>query len=108
MKRWNVLPKNEPLLDDTSTTNPNQPDPLLTLKEVAAELRLSKAQVSRIIAGKVRGVAPLPAIRLGTRLLVRRSAFEKCKIENESVAASCYSQRARNSRDERMGENKRA
>jgi hypothetical protein len=79
-------------------------DPLLILSEIAGELRCSKAHASKIIQGKVRGVSILPAIRIGSRPVVRRSTFERWKAENESRAGSCYAQHARNSRDERMGD----
>jgi excisionase family DNA binding protein len=45
---------------------------LLTLDEVAQELRISKAHVSKLTRGLVRGTKPLPVVRLGRRVLVRR------------------------------------
>jgi hypothetical protein len=39
---------------------------------VAAALRCSKAHVCKIVNGQVAGTAPLPAISLGRRKLVRR------------------------------------
>jgi hypothetical protein len=39
-------------------------DPLLTLAEVAMELRCSKGHASKIVAGKIRTLSPLRAIRL--------------------------------------------
>ncbi len=57
---------------------------ILTIAEVAVELRCSKAHVYNAIAGKVRGVTPLPAISMGRRRLVRRSALEQWKSANES------------------------
>lgn len=48
---------------------------LLTVNEAAEELQLSPAKVRRAIAGKLEGATPLPAIRLGRTLLVRRSAL---------------------------------
>lgn len=54
-------------------------DPLLTLPEIADELRCSKAHVSHLINGKVPGIPPLPAISLGRRRLIRRSTFEHWK-----------------------------
>jgi hypothetical protein len=44
---------------------------ILTVAEVAVELRCSKAHVYNAIAGKVDGVGPLPAISMGRRRLVR-------------------------------------
>ncbi len=60
-------------------------DEILTAAEVAAELRCSKAHVYNTIAGKVEGVSPLPAICMGRRKLVRRSALEQWKRANESA-----------------------
>jgi len=48
---------------------------ILTLTEVAALLRLSKATVSRLANGQVRGVKPLPVMRLGRRVLVQKEAL---------------------------------
>ena len=60
-------------------------DEILTAAEVAAELRCSKAHVYNAIAGKVEGVSALPAICMGRRKLVRRSALEEWKKVNESA-----------------------
>lgn len=46
---------------------------ILTVTAAAVELRCSKAHVFNAIAGKVRGVTPLPAISMGRRRLVRRA-----------------------------------
>lgn len=43
---------------------------LLTLAEVAVLLRVSRAHVSKLINGHVRGLPKLPAARLGRRVLV--------------------------------------
>lgn len=48
---------------------------LLTMREVAEILHVSKAHVCNLAAGKVRGCLPLPAIHMGRRLLVRREAL---------------------------------
>lgn len=58
-------------------------DQILTVVEVAAELRCSKAHIHNAINGKVAGVSPLPAIHMGRRQLVRRSALERWKRANE-------------------------
>lgn len=58
-------------------------DEILTVSEVAADLRCSKAHVHNAIKGKVSGVSPLPAIPMGRRKLVRRSALERWKRTNE-------------------------
>jgi hypothetical protein len=49
---------------------------ILTVIEVARELRCSKAHVHHLIAGSVRGVAPLPSLWLGRRRLVLRASFD--------------------------------
>ena len=59
-------------------------DEILTATEVATELRCSKAHVYNAIAGKVEGVSALPAISMGRRKLVRRSALEQWKKLNET------------------------
>jgi excisionase family DNA binding protein len=58
---------------------------LLTLEEVARELRCSKAHVSKLAGGKVQGIASLPALRLGRRILFRRSSLERWASQNEST-----------------------
>jgi excisionase family DNA binding protein len=59
-------------------------DEILTAAEVAIELRCSKAHVYNAIAGKVESVSALPAISMGRRKLVRRSALEQWKKQNET------------------------
>lgn len=55
----------------------------LTAKEVAAELRCSKAQVYKLINGQVDGVAALPYLPLGRRKkVVPRSEFEAWERHN--------------------------
>jgi excisionase family DNA binding protein len=58
-------------------------DPVLTVDEIAGELRCSKAHVYNAINGNVSGVSPLRVIHMGRRRLVRRSSFEQWKQENE-------------------------
>jgi excisionase family DNA binding protein len=48
---------------------------ILTVIEVAAELRCSKAHVHNIITGKVGSLPPLPVLRIGRRVLIRREAL---------------------------------
>jgi excisionase family DNA binding protein len=64
------------------------PDKIMTITEVASELRCSKAHVYNAIKGKVAGISRLPAIHMGRRKLVRRSALEHWKCENEVHASS--------------------
>lgn len=61
---------------------------ILTVSEVATELRCSKAHVYKAINGKVAGVSILPAIGMGRRKLIRRSTLEQWKKNNERGAAS--------------------
>lgn len=48
---------------------------MLTMLEISALLRCSKAHVCKIVNGKVRGLSRLPAIELGRRKLVRRATL---------------------------------
>lgn len=61
---------------------------ILTVAEVASELRCSKAHVYNVIAGKVDGVSPLPAIPMGRRKLIRRAALELWKTTNERTGGN--------------------
>jgi len=63
-------------------------DAVLTITDVAADLRCSKAHVARVILGRVPGVSPLPAISIGRRKLVRRSTLEEWKRANERAAGA--------------------
>ncbi len=56
---------------------------VLTAKEVAGELRFSKAQVYRLMNGMVDGLKPLPCLALGRKKVVMRSSFEAWKKANE-------------------------
>jgi excisionase family DNA binding protein len=58
---------------------------VLTVPEVADELRCSKAHVHNLINGKVRGAQPLPALRLGRRRVVRRAGLEDWIKANEQT-----------------------
>ena len=61
---------------------------LLTLFEVASLLHCSKAHVSNVIAGRVPGCSPIPAVRLGRRMLVRRETLAAWVERNENGAAN--------------------
>jgi excisionase family DNA binding protein len=58
-------------------------DVVMTIPEVAAELRCSKAHVYNLVNGRVRGVSSLPAIVMGRRKLIRRSTLDRWKCANE-------------------------
>ena len=65
-----MIPSNratEPTRGSNRAGNPS----VLTISEVACQLRCSKAHVSHILHGKVSGVTMLPHIALGRRILVR-------------------------------------
>jgi excisionase family DNA binding protein len=64
-----------------------QHDEILTVTEVARELRCSKAHVCKAINGQVKYISPLPAIAMGRRKLVRRSSLEAWKTANERALA---------------------
>jgi len=49
----------------------NTPE-ILTIKEVAAELRCSKAHVQHAVNGKLTGVPRLTHVSMGRRKLIRR------------------------------------
>lgn len=59
-------------------------DPILSITEVAGDLRCSKSHVYKAILGKIAGVSQLPAIAMGKRKLVRRSSLEQWKQRNEA------------------------
>ena len=46
--------------------------PVMTLTQAAAYLRVSKAHLSNVIAGKVPGVPPVRSFRMGRRILIKR------------------------------------
>jgi len=50
---------------------------VLTVIEVARELRCSKAHVHHLINGTVHGARPLPSLRLGRRRLVLRTSLDQ-------------------------------
>ena len=67
---------------------------ILSITEVALNLRCSKAHVYNAINGKITGVSQLPAIPMGRRKLVRRSSLESWKVSNEVIAVGTVSARA--------------
>jgi len=67
--------------------NPAQaPNSILTIEEVARELKCSRSHVYNIINNQVPGVKPMPVICLGRKKLVRRGALEAWKVANETNA----------------------
>ena len=57
---------------------------LLTLAAVADLLHCSKAHISNVIAGRVPGCPPIPAVSLGRRKLVRRESLANWIERNEN------------------------
>ncbi len=58
----------------------------LTLAEVARVLHCSKAHVCNAVAGRLPGCAPIPAVSLGRRKLVRRQSLFEWIEANEHAA----------------------
>ncbi|HLJ45444.1 MAG TPA: helix-turn-helix domain-containing protein [Bryobacteraceae bacterium] len=61
---------------------------LLTMSEVAELLHCSKAHICNLVAGRVNGCPPLPAVPLGRRKLVRRESLLQWIERNELGAAT--------------------
>jgi excisionase family DNA binding protein len=53
------------------TRETNERSSVLTLKQAAEYLRISKAHLSNILRGKVPGVPPLRCARVGRRVLIK-------------------------------------
>jgi excisionase family DNA binding protein len=60
---------------------------LLSFSDTAKRLKVSKAQFSKLINGKVPGIPPLKIARLGRRVLVREEALEQWLREVEACNA---------------------
>ncbi len=58
---------------------------LLTLAAVAELLHCSKAHIANVVAGRVRGCRPIPAVSLGRRRLVRRVSLDEWIAANENT-----------------------
>ena len=58
---------------------------LLTLEEVADELRLSKATVNRLVHGQITDAPELRTVKLGRRYLVRRESLLRFMEAAEAV-----------------------
>jgi hypothetical protein len=56
---------------------------ILTVRDVALELRCSVAHVYNVINGRVKNVSKLPAIAIGRRKLIQRDTLENWKKSNE-------------------------
>ena len=60
---------------------------VLTVSEVARELRCSKAHVHNIIHGRVPHLPPLPVLRIGRRVLIRYDALKTWMLSIEAKGA---------------------
>ena len=56
---------------------------VLTVRDVALELRCSVTHVHNVINGRVKYVSRLPAIHMGRRKLIQRDSLEEWKKCNE-------------------------
>ena len=50
---------------------------VMSLKQAAAYLQVSKAHLSNVINGKVQGVVPVRSFRLGRRVLIKREWIDQ-------------------------------
>jgi excisionase family DNA binding protein len=48
------------------------PSTIMSLMQAAEYLQVSKAHLSNVINGKVRGVTPIRSVRVGRRILIKR------------------------------------
>jgi len=51
--------------------------PVMSLKQAASYLQVSKAHLSNVINGKVLGVPPVRSFRLGRRVLIKREWIDE-------------------------------
>ena len=60
------------------------PSPVLTIAEVARELRCSKTHLHNVIHGRVPGLPPLPVLRIGRRVLIRYEGLKSWMLSLEA------------------------
>ena len=60
---------------------------ILTLVEAALLVRCSKAHLLNVIHGRVGNVPPLPHIRMGRRILIRRGSLDRWLLAVESAGS---------------------
>lgn len=65
---------------------------LMTIAEVASELRCSKGHVQNLIRGRVPSLLPLPVLHIGRRMLIRRQALLRWMValENRPVLSRSH------------------
>lgn len=64
--------------------DPKIPGEVLTINEAALIMRCSKTHLQNVIQGRVANVPPLPCVRVGRRVLVRRESLERWMVAIES------------------------
>ena len=63
--------------------------PVLSLKQAADYLQVSKAHLSNVINGKISGVPPVRSFRVGRRVLIKREWIDEwLETANHEVARS--------------------
>ena len=62
----------------------NESSTVMTLQQAAAYLRISKAHLSNLIAGKIAGVQPVRCVRVGRRILIRQEWMDQW-LESEGL-----------------------
>ena len=77
---------------------------ILTVRDVALELRCSVAHVYNVINGKVKNVSRLPAIAIGRRKLIQRDTLEEWKKNNEQSDDDAMMQLSKTGASRRMME----
>lgn len=61
---------------------------VLTLEEAAQAIRCSKTHLLNVIHGRVPNVPPLPSVRVGRRILIRRESLERWLAASENAKAT--------------------
>ena len=69
-------------------TSPEMAPNVLNLAEAAKFVRCSRAHLCNIVKGKVRGIPPLPSVRVGRRVLFRRESLEQWLQDVEACGAT--------------------
>ena len=59
---------------------------VLTIAEAARATRCSKTHMQNVLQGRVTNVPPLPCIRVGRRVLIRRQSLERWMDDAESLS----------------------
>jgi hypothetical protein len=73
-------------MTDQSHQSPERLE-VMTLKQAAAYLRISKAHLSNVLGGKVAGVPPCRSFRLGRRILMKREWIDQWLESTHETAA---------------------